>query len=293
MKNLNLFFIFFFLAQPVFAQMGAQTQAKVTIRNQHITEPIEVSFHKTTHLIFNSVVRYADRGSEDFIADNPFAVNNIIRLKASKKYFVPSNLTVATADGKLYHFLVNYADEPKKLRISFLDEKQQLQTSKPTSIPETSEAELQDLAYQASTTPINLNKKNTWLGLELRITGIYTQGDFVFVKFTLTNRSRIIYKIKQISYHLLDKKTSKRSSSQEFELFPLLTYTSPNPLNEPDGKTRVWRDQTMEKVLIFPKFTISDKKLFHLEIVGEDRNISVAFKSKAILKATNLGGGVH
>lgn len=301
MKNLNILLFISFLVLlsqpvPVLGQMGQKTQTKVEVRKQHITELIEVSFNKTTHLIFDLPIRYADRGSEDFIAELPAALTNTLRLKASKKYFKPTNLTVVTTDGKLYHFLVNYADEPKKLRVSFLAKNRSLQSSKLSKereISELSEADLHALAYQASTTPINLNKRNSWLGMKLVITGLYARGDFIFVKYTLTNNSKIIYKIKQISYYLKDKKTPKRASSQEVSLRPIFSYTSPNPLNEPLGESQVWRDQTAEKVVVFSKsdFRISATKLFQIEILGEDRDIEVSFPSKLLLKARGLEGG--
>lgn len=309
MKHLNVFFctlmILFFSGQiSVLAQLNLgqkkQIGTQVKITSQHITEPLEVSLNKTVHLIFPSPVRYADRGSEGFMADSPAMLSNTIRLKASKKYFVSSNLTVATADGKLYHFLVKYADEPRKLRYSYLPKGQSLKTesilpsvkSKAES-EDNSEAALKDLARRAADSPINLNVKTNWVGMKFVITGVYTTGDLIFIKFTLENKTRIIYDIEELRFYVQDKKQSKRTSSQELILSPLMLYTVPSQFNKPKGDIRIWGERKTEKVAVFSKFTIPNKQMLFVEVFekGGGRNLSLNLNSSKLLRASSLKGG--
>lgn len=80
--------------------------------------PVEVTFSKTTHLLFPAPIRYVDLGSAMIIADRVPAADNVLRLKAAVKDFTEeTNFTVMTDDGTFYLFDVTYADEPPRLVI--------------------------------------------------------------------------------------------------------------------------------------------------------------------------------
>lgn len=80
--------------------------------------PVEVTFAKTTHLLFPTSIRYVDLGSAAIIADRVPAAENVLRIKAAVKGFTEeTNFTVMTDDGTLYLFDVTYADEPARLVI--------------------------------------------------------------------------------------------------------------------------------------------------------------------------------
>lgn len=80
--------------------------------------PVEVTFLKTTHLLFPSAIRYVDLGSAAIIADRVPTADNVLRIKATVKDFTEeTNFTVMTDDGTFYQFDVTYADEPNRLVI--------------------------------------------------------------------------------------------------------------------------------------------------------------------------------
>lgn len=77
---------------------------------------LEVTFEKTTHIIFPSSVRYVDLGSANLIAGRADGAENVIRVKAAVKEFeTETNFSVITDDGSFYSFNVKYASEPEKL----------------------------------------------------------------------------------------------------------------------------------------------------------------------------------
>lgn len=83
---------------------------------------LEVTFNKTTHVIFPSAIRYVDLGSADLLAAKADGTENVLRVKAALRDFSrESNLSVITEDGAYYTFNVKYADEPVKLSVEMTD----------------------------------------------------------------------------------------------------------------------------------------------------------------------------
>ncbi|WP_426491226.1 DUF4138 domain-containing protein [Hymenobacter sp. 102] len=79
------------------------------------TYPLFVSEQKTTHLVFPSPVTYVDLGSSGLIAAKATGSENIVRVKAAGSGFSETNMTVLTASGKLYSFVVGYQRNPRQL----------------------------------------------------------------------------------------------------------------------------------------------------------------------------------
>lgn len=83
---------------------------------------LEVTYDKTTHIIFPSSVRYVDLGSPNLIAGKADGAENVIRVKATVKNFrEETNMSVITESGSFYAFNVKYAEEPLLLNIEMKD----------------------------------------------------------------------------------------------------------------------------------------------------------------------------
>ena len=83
---------------------------------------LEVTYGKTTHIIFPSAVRYVDLGSPNLVAGKADGAENVIRVKAVVKNFRDeTNMSVITESGSFYTFNVKYADEPLLLSIEMKD----------------------------------------------------------------------------------------------------------------------------------------------------------------------------
>ena len=66
---------------------------------------LEVTYDKTTHIIFPSAVRYVDLGSPNLIAGKADGSENVIRVKATRKNFrEETNMSVITESGSFYTF---------------------------------------------------------------------------------------------------------------------------------------------------------------------------------------------
>lgn len=60
---------------------------------------IEVSYSKTTHILFPAEVKYVDLGSSNIIAGKAAGAENVVRVKAAVRDFADeTNFSVITAD---------------------------------------------------------------------------------------------------------------------------------------------------------------------------------------------------
>ena len=83
---------------------------------------LEVTFDKTSHLIFPSAIRYVDLGSNKLIAGKAEDAENVLRVKAAVRDFeTETNMSVICEDGSFYAFNVKYAEEPEKLSVEMAD----------------------------------------------------------------------------------------------------------------------------------------------------------------------------
>src|SRR5256885_4222856 len=78
---------------------------------------LNVTYNKTTNLIFPYSVQSIDRGSQDILVQQPKGTANIVQLKVGKQNFTETNLSVITIDGQLYSFIIDYASQASQLNI--------------------------------------------------------------------------------------------------------------------------------------------------------------------------------
>lgn len=246
-----------------------------------------VTTNKTTNILFPSAIISIDRGSQDIMVQKANGVENILRVKADVKDFEETNLSIITSDGKLYSFLVNYANNPVYLSINLGNNISDTNTSvkQPAIIytePVMDKNSLVDYTNKAVTAKDNihaLNKTDSYISLTIK--GFYSKGNTLFCKMHLGNRSQIDYDIEQFRFYIKDKKQSKRTSSQEIEIKPLYISGITNTLV---GNTNG------VLVAALPKFTISDGKYLVVEIIEKKggRHLSIKAKNRHLAKARRL-----
>src|SRR5690606_20873651 len=140
--------------------------------------------------------------------------------KAGVKDFPETNLTVITADGQLYSFLVGYSENPVLNMV--------LPRAAPTartgiSFTEISDHEsiVADAAEKAARKKHFLRKRDRDYDITLKLGGIYVADEVMYFQLELRNDSHIGYNIGQLRFYIRDKKKAKRTASQELELEPL------------------------------------------------------------------------
>ena len=268
---------------------GRSGQAQIP-QSEITPRQVEVSFNKTTHLIFPAPVQYMDLGSTDIIADKATGAANVVRLKAAVRDFqAETNLTVITADGRFYAFDVRYADDPGQLSIRIMNDLQaQIPEGKAPTVPVRLDAlDGDDAARIDSAMEQIYNNDKPQIkhigykryGLQTLLTGIYIDSEgWLYFGIEMRNDSRIPFDIDHIRMYVRDKRLPRRTAVQDIEIVPVRRL---HPLSEIDtGKTgrTVWA---------IPKMTIPDGKALHIDIYerGGGRHQSLRVENRDILAA--------
>jgi conjugative transposon TraN protein len=230
---------------------------------------LEVTYNKTTNIVFPSTITSVDRGSQDVLVQKVSGAENVLRVKADLKNFPETNLTVITSDGKLYSFLVNYADHPSELNITIQHEV-------------VSNEVATDFAVMVENKRGNVHSvKDKSSKVSAKLEGFYVKDEVIFFKLKLENRSRINFDIDQLHFYIRDKKKSKRTASQELVITPISI----------TGDTGTIESKIERTIIVaVPKFTIPDGKLMVVEMMERNggRHLLLRAKNRHLMKARQL-----
>lgn len=188
---------------------------------------LEVTFHKTVHVIFPSAIRYVDLGSSDLLAAKADGTDNVLCVKAAMRDFSrESNLAVITEDGAYYAFNVKYADEPVKLSVEMTDF---LHDGEATNRPNNAlQIYMQELGQESSLL-VKLIMQSIYknndseikhigckrFGIQHTLKGIYTHNGLLYFHLQLKNSSNVSFNVDFITFKIVDKQVSKRTAIQE------------------------------------------------------------------------------
>jgi conjugative transposon TraN protein len=266
---------------------------------------ISVAYDKTTHLIFPHKIVYVDLGSADLIAEKVEKVENIIKVKANVENFSPTNMTVLTAAGSYFSFIVNYQACPDELSIVLKEDhsgKKANSAASPLSSLQPVNNALVSTEPKASFENTRLNQLQldevaSWVINQKRsihkiqsakydmvfaLRGLYIKDDLFFYHLHSENESNINFDIDFIRIFICDKKVSKRTTSQEKEIFPLHIFNK--NLNTIPGSGR------LDQIFVMEKITIPDDKMLRVELFEKKggRHLSFQITHKDIIKARLL-----
>lgn len=230
---------------------------------------LAVSNIRTTSVVFPSTIVSVDRGSERIIVQK--SITNILRVKADSVFTDTTSLTVITADGKLYAFLVHFESAPRNLALN-LSRREDV----------TIDTSLIALARLVVSLKNNLHGIRCSEGkVRLMVLGIYTTGEQVLCKLKIENTSSLSFEIGGLQVYSKDQQLGKRISSQERLVEPLLSF-KPQTVVRPRSSQLV--------VIILPKPALNHSKSLRIDL-GEregERNLSLAIPNRYIINAVLL-----
>lgn len=270
--------IFLLTAGTVKAQVinGAVKQIVIT------PSPLQVTYSKTTNLLFPYAIKSVDKGSKDLLAQIANGVENILQVKAGKQGFPETNLTVVTAEGKFYSYLVNYTENPVALNIKVGNNINYPHTDALFTYKTDNEAKVYDITEKiASKQPILKGIKDDRNDIELNLSGLYIKEDKLYFQFQLENNSEVDYNIEALRFYIKDKKRAKRTAAQEIEQLAV----------EQSGNVEIIRGKSLQTiVIVIPRFTIPDKKILMVELMEMNggRHLNLKIKNKTILSASGI-----
>jgi len=267
----------------IYALLPCLTMAQVikNIDSSAIIAPyhIQITNLKTTIILFPTAIKSVDRGSKYVLAEKVKDADNVLKLKAERLGLPESNLSVITADGKLFSFIV---DDTPNLPYQAIDLRKQEQKEKAAinfSNAGLNEVQVKDISAHITVLPPFLRQKDKEDDMKLELEGIYMAKDLMFYQFKINNESHIDYTIDFTRFYVRDKKKVKRMAIQEKEITPLAQY--------PDSSVTIYGKNRRTVVLAFKKFTIADNKNLAIELYEKngDRHMALNVDGKEILKA--------
>ena len=215
MKIINYLFLTSLLLVSVLVY--PQLNSRETV-NEDQYENLQIGYSKTTSIVFPYAIKSMDKGSGDILVQKAKGVENILLVKAGKKGFVQTNLTVVTADSRFYVFVLNYNDDCPDLNIA-IDNR--TAANHGAAFP----AEIENQQKIEQFAGLALSKKKKLDGLKrskfemkLTVSGIFIHDDIMYFRLAVENASKINYEIDQLRFFIRDQKKSRRTASQEIEI---------------------------------------------------------------------------
>ena len=251
---------------------------------------LEVTYDKTTHIIFPSAVRYVDLGSPNLVAGKADGAENVIRVKAVVRNFRDeTNMSVITESGSFYTFNVKYADEPLLLNIEMKDF---IHDGSKVNRPNNAlDIYLKELGSESPKLVQLINKSihkenkrhvkhigSKAFGIQYLLRGIYTHNGLLYFHTQVRNQSNVPFEVDFVTFKIVDKKVMKRTAIQEQIVFPLRAY---------NYATLVAGNKDERTVFTFDKFTIHADKVLVVELNEKSggRHQSFTVESEDIVRA--------
>ena len=242
---------------------------------------LQLSYSKTTSIVFPYAVKSVDRGSQDVLVQKVKGVENILLLKAAKQNFAQTNLTVVTADGKLYGFVLNFDEICPTLNLVAVNAVD-YGTDVRFSLENENQKEIEQYAFLALLKKKKVNGlKTSRFSIELQVNGIFIHQNVMYFRVLLSNNSRINYDIDQLRFFICDQKKSKRTASQEIEILPFFSTSNISKISD---------ESEVSLVFALPKFTIPDMKHFRLQLIEKNggRHVELNIKNSDLINVEIL-----
>lgn len=270
-------------AVPSFAQDSIRTPLALGKIEPY---KMEVTYDKTSHLIFPTGIRYVDLGSEYLIAGKAEDAENVLRVKASVRDFEPeTNFSVITNDGRFYSFNVYYSSYPDVLSYDLLTMQKAVDKANGNDVlfeelgnnsPSLAGLLLETIYKNNKRIIKHIGAKS--FGIQFILKGIYIHNGKYYFHTELGNHTNVPFQIDFINFKVVDKKIAKRTVVQERPMIPLRTY---KPLDGINGKS------TEQNVFLLDQFTIADDKILVIEIFEKNggRHQTLQIENSDLIKA--------
>jgi len=261
-------------------------------KNNQALDTIYANEKMTTALFFASAIRQGITGSDNFIFTyNREQQQNLGLLKATPGNM--SNLLVITTDGKVYSFIIKYADKLKKKNYFLLSSEsigdEKWQSSKILIKPDQIEGKTilsddKDTEITSHTIEQYFSKRSAALlklterknkvkrkkGISLAIKNMVYHKAHVFLQFEIKNNSGIDFDVNYLKLFKVSGNRKRKASYQELIIKPVFMYNLPD---------KVRHRETARFIYVLPKFTldINEKVIVKLK-EGQSRILELKFK---------------
>jgi len=258
----------------------AQVQQPAALALDAVTPyDIEVTYDKTTHIIFPAGIRYVDLGSDYIIAGKADDADNVLRVKAAAKGFEQeTNFSVITEDGNFYGFNACYSDAPGILSHNLIKAQRFAERRNAAGIqfeelgktPASVTGLLMERLYEKNRRTIRKIKADSY-GITFSLMGIYVHEGKYYFHTKIENETYVPFTVDFVRFRITDRKLAKRTVVQDRTLTPLKIY---KPLIPVIGNT------TEKNIFLLNVFTLTDGQVLYIEIFEKDGGRGQVLKVK-------------
>lgn len=190
---------------------------------------MQVTYNKTSHLLFPSPIRYVDLGSDLLIANKAENVGNVLRIKSAVRDFEEeTNFSVITEDGKFYNFDVYYSSYPEVLSYDLLKQQRRKEQQYSTDVlfedlkgssSSLTELIMENLYTKNNRTIKHINSRS--YGIQFSVRALHVNDNKFYFTLEVKNSSNVSYEIDLVNFRIVDKKNLKRTVVQDKLLEPV------------------------------------------------------------------------
>lgn len=226
---------------------------------------IDVTYDKTTHLIFPSPIRYVDLGSNNLVAGKADDADNVLRIKANHRdFYGQTNFSVITEDGKFYGFDVNYLPNPDVLSIDVAMLIKHYQRRDGTDVlfeelsgntPSLIGLIMETLYKKDKTTVKHIGSKS--FGIRFFLKSLYIHDGKFYFHTKMQNETQVPFQIDFVSFRIVDKRNKKRTVIQEKFIKAKRIYKTLDP---------VLGGAIEKNIFMLDQFTLNEDKVLVIEV---------------------------
>ncbi|MGO4709018.1 conjugative transposon protein TraN [Chryseobacterium sp. 2TAF14] len=194
---------------------------------------MQVTYSKTSHVIFPSPIRYVDLGSELLVANKAEPIGNVLRVKAAVRDFEEeTNFSVITEDGKFYSFDVFYSAYPNILSYDLVKMQRMIEKQYSTDVlfedlkgssSSLTELIMETLYRKSRKTVKHIASKS--FGIQFSVRALHVNDNKFYFTMQVDNSSNVDYDMELINFKIVDKKNLKRTVVQDKLLEPIRVYS--------------------------------------------------------------------
>lgn len=229
---------------------------------------IQVSASKTTHIIFPYEIRYADLGSKEIAGESVEKAGNVFRLKAlTQNMMLETNLTVVTADGRLFSFLITYRDHPDAVTYDLTKTLLDGDVSKSAKVSAGSRARLADNLNRQGELAMNSRRRIKHIGFKtqgmgLSLKNILYKDDVMYLVLGIDNTSKLDYEINYLRTYVTQmKRAGESSATQDVPVEPIKVFDASEGV--------IPRHDALTKVIAIERLTLEQDRRLIVQI-GEE-----------------------
>ena len=244
---------------------------------------ILINENKVIHLIAKGKITYLQVGNPDLILAEIVSEHpNLARIKAVKKYEGESSIALVTG-GKLYSFRLGYG-QAKEISYPLDDFKHTNANLYQGTLMREEDFEKTCRFILSHKRTYTSKRKSKSSGIQVCLQNIYLLDDTLFFELEIDNKSNMAYDVESFKWWIDDKKRLKATNTQEYQIHPKFQYGE---------LKRIPAQSKAREIFVFPKFTITDKKVLRIELLEKalgntGRKVALELKNKDLLKAESL-----